>query len=87
MDIKNIIGISAGILTAVSLIPQIVKIIRQKKSGNISGIMPFVLLAGNGLWVWYGILLSALPITATNAFSVICDILLIYLGFRYRQNG
>jgi len=87
MDIKNIIGIIAGILTAISLIPQICKIIRQKKSGNISGIMPFVLLVGNGLWVWYGLLLSALPITLTNSFSVICDILLIYLNFHYRRKG
>ncbi|RZJ99230.1 MAG: hypothetical protein EOO46_22765 [Flavobacterium sp.] len=47
--------------------------------------MYFVLLAGNALWFWYGMILSEWPIVITNAFSVICDILMIILNYKYAK--
>jgi MtN3 and saliva related transmembrane protein len=83
MQTENLIGIVAGCLTAISLLPQILKVIKEKDASTISAVMPFVLLVGNGLWCCYGLMLEALPITLTNAFSVLCDIVLIFLRFRY----
>lgn len=85
MDTKTIIGIAAGVLTAVSTLPQIVKVIKDKKAQAISPIMFFVLLVGNSLWVWYGLLLQEWPIIITNAFSVVCDILMIVLNYKYAK--
>jgi MtN3 and saliva related transmembrane protein len=87
MDIKNIIGICAGVLTAVSAIPQILKVIKDKKASAISPLMFWVLLAGNSLWCWYGILLNEWPIIITNAFSIVCDILMIILNYRYSRSS
>jgi MtN3 and saliva related transmembrane protein len=83
MELKMIIGVAAGTLTAVAAIPQIVKIIRTKNADNISPVMFIVLLCGNGLWCYYGILLSDLPIIITNGFSAVMDILTITLKFVY----
>lgn len=83
MDLKTVIGISAGILTAASGIPQIVKIWKDKKAQAVSPVMLFVLLAGNSLWCWYGAMLGDIPILVTNAFSIVCDITLIVLNFKY----
>ncbi|MES2655591.1 MAG: PQ-loop repeat-containing protein [Bacteroidota bacterium] len=45
MDIKaEYIGIVAGVFTAFSLVPQLVKIIKEKKANNISITMLLVLL-------------------------------------------
>ena len=85
MEIKTIIGISAGILTAVSSLPQIFKILKEKKAQDVSPIMFFVLLLGNSLWCWYGILLTELPIVVTNAFSALCDVVMIVLNYRYSK--
>ncbi|RZK54971.1 MAG: hypothetical protein EOO91_15005 [Pedobacter sp.] len=85
MDTKTIIGIAAGVLTAVSTLPQIVKVIKDKKAQDISPIMFFVLLGGNSLWVWYGLLLEEWPIIITNAFSVCCDLLMIILNYKYEK--
>jgi len=52
MELKTIIGVTAGILTSVASIPQIIKVIRDKKAQAISPIMFFALLAGNGLWCY-----------------------------------
>jgi MtN3 and saliva related transmembrane protein len=53
---KEILGIIAGIFTSVSLIPQLVKIIKEKKAENISYFMLAILMAGLIGWIWYGIL-------------------------------
>jgi MtN3 and saliva related transmembrane protein len=83
MEINTVIGISAGTLTAVSALPQVFKILKDKKAADVSPWMFAVLLAGNGAWVWYGILLAEWPIIITNAFSFCVDILMIVLNFRY----
>ncbi|MFD0941492.1 SemiSWEET family sugar transporter [Pedobacter boryungensis] len=85
MDVKTIIGFSAGILTAISSIPQIIKILKDKKAQAVSPLMFFVLLVGNLLWCWYGVMLNDLPITLTNGFSTICDILMIILNYKYSK--
>lgn len=85
MDNTLLIGFAAGILTAISTLPQIIKLIRDKKAQDVSPVMYFVLLAGNGLWCYYGLLLDELPIIVTNGFSVICDILMIILNYRYSK--
>jgi MtN3 and saliva related transmembrane protein len=85
MELKTMIGLAAGILTATSTLPQIVKIWKNKKAEAVSAGMLFVLLAGNALWCWYGFMLEELPIIITNAFSVCCDVVLIVLNFRYSK--
>ncbi|RZK41838.1 MAG: hypothetical protein EOO90_09850 [Pedobacter sp.] len=85
MDFKFYVGIVAGILTAVSSLPQILKVIRDKESQNISPIMYFILLAGNGLWSYYGILLEEWPIIATNLFSFGLNSIMLYLNYRYSK--
>jgi MtN3 and saliva related transmembrane protein len=77
---KEFIGILAGILTAASLIPQFIKSIKEKKV-EVSAVVFILLIGGNGLWIWYGIKLEALPIIITNAFSLIMDIVMLSLSF------
>ena len=85
MEIKTIIGICAGLLTAISAVPQIVKVIKEKKAQSVSPVMFYVLLAGNLLWCWYGMLLNEMPILLTNAFSVLCDLAMIVLNYKYSR--
>lgn len=80
---KQIIGIAAGILTASSLIPQAIKSIKEKKASDISIFMFIILMGGNGLWTWYGIILKDLPIIITNAFAFLMDVIMLVLKFRY----
>ncbi|MFD1000243.1 SemiSWEET family sugar transporter [Ohtaekwangia kribbensis] len=81
----EIIGIAAGICTAISLLPQLIKIIREKEARNISLFYLVILLAGLSLWIWYGILREDLPIIATNITSIVLNIAIIILGIRYKR--
>lgn len=75
----EILGIIAGILTSVAMMPQLIKVIKEKNAEDISVVMLFVLISGLSLWVWYGILKDELPIILSNGFSVLVNLsLLVY---------
>lgn len=81
----GMVGIAAGILTSVSQLPQLFKIIKEKKANDISYFMLIILLCGLGCWVWYGILKEDLPIIVTNSFSLLVNSLLIIFTIRYKK--
>ena len=79
------VGIGAGIFTAISLLPQLIKIIKEKKADDISFVMLFVLLAGLAGWIWYGLLQSDYPIIVTNIFSFTVNLLVIGFSIKYKK--
>jgi len=81
------IGIFAGICTCVSLLPQLLKIIKEKKAENISYWMLFILLTGVGTWAWYGVLRDDLPIIITNSVSFLINTLVIIFTIKYKQRN
>jgi len=85
MDSTGYIGIVAGVLTSVSLLPQLIKIIKEKKADDISYFTLGVLVTGVATWVWYGVRKSDIPIIVTNAFSVLVNLLVIFFTIRYKK--
>jgi MtN3 and saliva related transmembrane protein len=83
MNSTQLIGIVAGILTASSLLPQVVKTIKEKKADEVSLAMLFTLQAGVILWIVYGFKRDDLPIIATNIFSLAVNITMVILRIRY----
>lgn len=82
---SQIVGITAGILTSVALLPQVIKIYREKKSEQISIGYLVVLMAGQSLWIVYGIMKSDIPVVGTNIFSISVSVLTIILGIKYKS--
>ncbi|MBA3648414.1 MAG: SemiSWEET transporter [Chitinophagales bacterium] len=76
-------GIVAGLFTASSLLPQVIKTYKEKKAEEISVFMLVILMAGLILWIFYGILKEDIPIIATNCFSLLVNITLMILRFVY----
>ena len=81
----EIIGLTAGIFTSISLLPQLIKIIKHKKAEDISLFYLAILFVGLALWVWYGTLRDDLPIIITNGFSLVINGLVIILGIHYKR--
>ena len=84
MDQVSVIGVSASVFTATSLIPQLVKLVKEKKSENISLGMMAVLFIGLALWVWYGFLKEDWIIIVSNAFSLLINIITVVLSIKYK---
>ena len=85
MEYVQWVGAASGILTSVSMFPQIIKTYKEKKAGDISLVMIFVLLSGVGGWIYYGFLRKDLPIIITNSFSFVLNLLLLILHWKYEE--
>ena len=85
MDLTTIVGIGASALTSSALIPQIVKLLKEKKSEDVSILMLTVLLLGLGLWVYYGILKSDPIIIVSNVFAAGVNIFTFVLTIYFRK--
>lgn len=83
---EDILGIVAGVLTSISMIPQLIKVIREKNVEDISLVMLLILISGLSLWVWYGFKKEELPIILSNAFAVLVNISLLVCYMLYRKS-
>ncbi|MCJ8153752.1 SemiSWEET transporter [Chryseobacterium sp. SSA4.19] len=84
---ENVLGIIAGVLTSVSMIPQLVKVIKNKNAEDLSWMMIMVLISGLSLWVWYGFIKEELPIILSNAFAVMVNITLLTCCIIFRKKS
>ncbi|HEY1008463.1 MAG TPA: SemiSWEET transporter [Daejeonella sp.] len=83
----QIVGIAAGCFTGVSLLPQLIKMVKEKSSQDISIVMLVCLLIGLCLWIIYGIMKEDWPIILTNAFSLLVNCCIIILNSVYKKSG
>lgn len=83
MSIEQIIGIAAGICTATSLLPQVIKTIKTKEAEEVAMGMLLTLMAGLILWIIYGFMRKDLPIIVTNCFSLLLNAIMIFLRLKY----
>jgi len=86
MNLTTIVGIIASVSTAVSSLPQLIKLWREKKAENVSLGMFAVLVLGLGVWVWYGILRKDWIIIIANGFSFLINLTTFILSVRYKNN-
>lgn len=82
---ETIIGTIAGILTSISMVPQLIKVVKNKDVENISWRMITILLCGVSLWVVYGIMKMEWPIILSNAFSVLVNTILLICYLIYKR--
>lgn len=82
----EIVGLVAGIFTSISLLPQLIKLVKHKKAEDISLFYLAILFAGLAMWIWYGVLRDDLPIMITNGFSLVINAIVIVLGIRYKRS-
>jgi len=87
MNLISIIGITASVCTGVSLLPQLIKVIKEKKAENVSLGMLAILFAGLGLWVYYGILKDDWIIIIANSFSFLVNLVLAAFSIKYKHNN
>lgn len=86
MNLQSIIGISASVFTATSLLPQLIKIAREKKAEDVSFGMLIVLFIGLGLWVFYGFLKKDWIIAVSNGVSLAINICVAILSIKYKKH-
>jgi MtN3 and saliva related transmembrane protein len=83
----DIIGLIAGILLIISLIPQLIQIITSKSSKDVSIFMFIILLVSEILWLIYGVFKTDLQLIVTNGVTSIITLLIIIFSWMYNKNN
>lgn len=73
----------AGILTSSAALPQLIKTWKTKDTKDVSLKMFTILVTGIALWVIYGILVSDLPIIATNSLALVLNGVMLYFKVKF----
>ena len=79
----ELIGYLAGIIVAISLIPQVIKSWKTKSTKDISVMWTLIYLTGLILWVIYGIGILSFPIIIFVSIEALLAISLLILKIKY----
>ena len=79
-DLIQTIGLTAGTLTTISFIPQVLRAWRTRSVNDLSLGMLMTFNVGVALWTVYGFALGELPIIITNIVTL--GLALALLGFK-----
>jgi MtN3 and saliva related transmembrane protein len=83
MDAIAIIGLAAGLLTTISLVPQVMKIWKTRSAKDVSRKMFIAFSTGVALWLTYGILRGEMPIILWNAVSLVLALAILGMKLRF----
>ena len=86
MTLLDLLGLSAGSLTTVSFVPQVIKTWRSKSAADISTGMFAIFSTGLILWLVYGIYLQSLPIIISNVITLVLTLIILILKYHYSIN-
>ena len=79
-----ILGLTAGTLSSLAGLPQLIKSVKTKSTKDLSLGMFSVLTAGAVLWLIYGIAIKDIPLISANAVSLSISISILILKLKYK---
>jgi MtN3 and saliva related transmembrane protein len=83
MDYIVVIGLIAATLTAASYLPQVVKVIKTKKTRDFSLLWLLVLISGMVLWLIYSFLVDSVPLFISTVATI--TFLSIIISYKLRE--
>jgi len=83
MDVTTIVGYTAGTLTTIAFIPQLLRAMKTKSTEDISLLMFLTFTTGVVMWLIYGALLGETPIIATNVVTLGLASAILWLKIKY----
>jgi MtN3 and saliva related transmembrane protein len=83
MDTTNLVGLSAGFLTTIAFIPQVVKIWKAKSAKDVSLPTFVAFTLGVALWLGYGILKQEPPIVVWNAVTLVLATAILAMKLKF----
>lgn len=86
MTLLDLLGLSAGSLTTLSFVPQVIKTWRSKSADDISTGMFVIFSIGLVMWLIYGLYLQSLPIIVSNIVTLALTVVILILKYRYSLN-
>jgi MtN3 and saliva related transmembrane protein len=85
--LANTVGVIAALCSMSSFVPQIVKMVRERKAEAVSFPMYVVTVAGFVFWIAYGIAIVSWPVAVSNVVNLILAAAILALKMRFSKTG
>jgi MtN3 and saliva related transmembrane protein len=79
----ELLGYSAGAITSLTFLPQVIKTWKIKSATDISLMMFLIAAVNEVMWIAYGILLDNWVIILTNSVVLSMSLTMIYFKLRF----
>ena len=76
-------GLTAGTITSITFLPQVIQVYKTKSAKDISLSMVLLLTVGVAMWLAYGILILNAAIIYTNSMVLAMAIILLYFKWKF----
>lgn len=67
----------------VSFVPQLIKIVRERRAEGVSLRAYFITVTGFILWIGYGVLAGSWPVAVSNTVNVLLSGAILTMKWRY----
>ncbi len=85
MTILEILGLSAGTITSITFLPQVIRIWKTKSAKDLSLSMLGLLILGVTMWLVYGIMARDIAIIYTNSMVLLMSLVMVFFKFRFNN--
>jgi len=85
MPFVDILGYTAGFITSLTFLPQVIKTWKERSARDISLMMFMIAAVNESMWIVYGILLNNMVIILTNVTVLTMALIMIYFKLRYNK--
>jgi MtN3 and saliva related transmembrane protein len=85
MPFVDVLGYTAGAVTSLTFLPQVIKTWKERSAKDISLLMFIIAAVNEIMWIGYGVLKDDLVIILTNAFVLAMSMTMIILKLRYNR--
>jgi len=79
----QLLGLIAGTFVVIASLPQILQILKSKKTKDISLPMYVILNIGTFLWILYGFLTHQIAIIIPNVIFQVLNVIILYLKVKH----
>lgn len=83
MDAIEILGMTAGTISSITFLPQVIKTWKSRSAKDISIWMLLFVTSSVILWLIYGIFLESIPIIYTNSAVLLMSLILLYFKWSF----
>ncbi len=84
MDLIIALGLIGATLTTVSLLPQLIKVIKTRSTKDISAGMFALFVTDFFIWLIYGLLIKDIPLIIANSFAFVEATLILIFKIIYK---
>lgn len=85
MTLAEMLGLTAGTLTTISFLPQVIKTWKTRSAKDLSLVMFLLFTIGIALWLVYGILINDLPVILSNMVTLVLAATILFFKLRFRD--